>query len=161
MTGLEVITMGRVSADIYPEQAGVGLEDVTSFRKFLGGTATNVAVAAARYGHRCAVITRVGDGLGITLAVVKQGPGGVLAADDSGLVQVPPVRVQVVNGLGAGDAFGGALCHGLLRGQPADPRLPMTVPGGTKAGPGQTTTGPGETKTSPGETMTRPEGDAG
>jgi 5-deoxy-glucuronate isomerase len=46
-------------------------------------------------------------------------------------------------------------------GQPADPRLPMTVPGGTKAGPGQTTTGPGETKTSPGETMTRPEGDAG
>jgi 5-dehydro-2-deoxygluconokinase len=36
VTGLEVITMGRVSADIYPEQAGVGLEDVTSFRKFLG-----------------------------------------------------------------------------------------------------------------------------
>jgi 5-dehydro-2-deoxygluconokinase len=273
VTGLEVITMGRISADIYPEQAGVGLEDVTSFRKFLGGTATNVAVAAARYGHRCAVITRVGEdpfgryvrkalasygvsdmyvtevpgiptpvtfceifppdhfpiyfyrfptapdlqirageldfdairdagvfwvtvtglcqepsrsatlaaleargrrgitvldldwrpafwaspeqaaplvraaltratvavgnqeecrvavgtgepaaaaaalrGLGITLAVVKQGPAGVLAADDAGLVQVPPVPVQVVNGLGAGDAFGGALCHGLLRG---------------------------------------------
>ena len=273
MTGFEVITMGRVSADIYPEQTGVGLEDVTSFRKFLGGTATNVAVAAARYGHRCAVITRVGEdpfgryvrkalasygvsdmyvsevpgiptpvtfceifppdhfpiyfyrfptapdlqirageldfaairdaaifwvtvtglcqepsrsatlaaleargrrgitvldldwrpafwtspeqaaplvraalahatvavgnqeecqvavgitepaaaaaalrGLGISLAVVKQGPRGVLAADDAGLVQVPPVPVQVVNGLGAGDAFGGALCHGLLRG---------------------------------------------
>jgi len=273
VTGLEVITMGRVSADIYPEQTGVGLEDVTSFRKFLGGTATNVAVAAARYGHRCAVITRVGEdpfgryvrkalasygvsdmyvaevpgiptpvtfceifppdhfpiyfyrfptapdlqiragelnfdairdaaifwvtvtglcqepsrsatlaaleargrrgitvldldwrpafwdspqraaplvraalaratvavgnreecqvavgtsepaaaaaalrGLGITLAVVKQGPEGVLAADDTGMVQVPPVPVQVVNGLGAGDAFGGALCHGLLRG---------------------------------------------
>jgi 5-dehydro-2-deoxygluconokinase len=31
-------------------------------------------------------------------------------------VQVPPAPVQVVNGLGAGDAFGGALCHGLLRG---------------------------------------------
>jgi 5-dehydro-2-deoxygluconokinase len=42
VTGLEVITMGRVSADIYPEQTGVSLEDVTSFRKFLGGTATNV-----------------------------------------------------------------------------------------------------------------------
>ena len=28
----------------------------------------------------------------------------------------PPVPVEVVNGLGAGDAFGGALCHGLLAG---------------------------------------------
>ena len=31
-------------------------------------------------------------------------------------VEVPPVPVEVVNGLGAGDAFGGALCHGLLAG---------------------------------------------
>ena len=58
--------------------------------------------------------------LGVGLAVVKQGPEGVLAsrADPSGerLVQVPPVPVNVVNGLGAGDAFGGALCHGLLAG---------------------------------------------
>jgi 5-dehydro-2-deoxygluconokinase len=29
---------------------------------------------------------------------------------------VPSVEVEVVNGLGAGDAFGGALCHGLLAG---------------------------------------------
>jgi 5-dehydro-2-deoxygluconokinase len=29
---------------------------------------------------------------------------------------VPPVPVEVVNGLGAGDAFGGALCHALLSG---------------------------------------------
>lgn len=57
----EVITMGRVGVDIYPEQVGVGLEDVTSFAKFLGGSATNVAVAAARLGHRAAVITRTGD----------------------------------------------------------------------------------------------------
>jgi 5-dehydro-2-deoxygluconokinase len=33
-------------------------------------------------------------------------------------VEVPPVPVEVVNGLGAGDAFGGALCHGLLAGWP-------------------------------------------
>jgi 5-dehydro-2-deoxygluconokinase len=32
------------------------------------------------------------------------------------MVRVPPVPVEVVNGLGAGDAFGGALCHGLLSG---------------------------------------------
>jgi 5-dehydro-2-deoxygluconokinase len=53
---------------------------------------------------------------GVGLAVVKQGPRGVLAVDGQTSVEVPPVRVEVVNGLGAGDAFGGALCHGLLAG---------------------------------------------
>jgi 5-dehydro-2-deoxygluconokinase len=269
----DVITMGRIGVDIYPLQTGVGLEDVTSFGKYLGGSATNVAVAAARHGRTTAVITKTGadpfgrfihraltgygvddrfvgtsEGLptpvtfceifppddfplyfyrfpkapdldiateeldvdairaakifwvtvtglsqepsrsatlaaleargrrgitvldldyrpmfwesreqarewvhkaldhvtvavgnldeadtavgtreprdaakalrdrGIALAVVKQGPKGVLAVDDSGEVEVPPVPVEVVNGLGAGDAFGGALCHGLLSG---------------------------------------------
>ncbi|WP_405784241.1 5-dehydro-2-deoxygluconokinase [Streptomyces sp. NBC_00859] len=54
---------------------------------------------------------------GLELAVVKQGPGGVLAVHRDGrTAEVPPVPVDVVNGLGAGDAFGGALCHGLLAG---------------------------------------------
>jgi 5-dehydro-2-deoxygluconokinase len=53
---------------------------------------------------------------GIDVVVVKQGPKGVLARDAHTEVEVPPVPVQVVNGLGAGDAFGGALCHGLLAG---------------------------------------------
>jgi 5-dehydro-2-deoxygluconokinase len=53
---------------------------------------------------------------GVKLAVVKQGPKGVLAHDASATVEVPPVPVNVLNGLGAGDAFGGALCHGLLAG---------------------------------------------
>jgi 5-dehydro-2-deoxygluconokinase len=270
---LEVLTMGRVGVDVYPEQIGVPLEDVTTFRKFLGGSPTNVAVAAARHGRRAAVITRTGadpfgrfvhkalrgfgvddryvtevpglptpvtfceifppddfplyfyrlptapdlqievdeldldaiaaadvfwvtgTGLceepsrsatmaalkargghgttildldyrpmfwasradahehiraavelvdvavgnldecetaigerepdraaaalldaGVELAVVKQGPAGVLGARRDGSVVVPPVPVEVVNGLGAGDAFGGALCHGLLAG---------------------------------------------
>ena len=52
--------MGRVGVDLYPMQAGVGLEDVETFGKWLGGSATNVAVAAARYGRRAAVITRTG-----------------------------------------------------------------------------------------------------
>ncbi len=269
----ELITMGRVGVDIYPEQVGVPLEDVTSFGKFLGGTSTNVAVAASRLGHRAATITRTGDdpfgrfvhqslrgfgvddrwvtpvaalptpvvfceifppddfplyfyrlptapdlqiradeldldaiceadvfwitltGLseepsreahiaaleargrgrttvldldyrpmfwdseaeaaaairealphssvavgnleecrvavgqsdpmaaaealheaGVELAVVKQGPAGVLASDGAREVEVAPVPVDVVNGLGAGDAFGGALCHALLSG---------------------------------------------
>ncbi|MET9361887.1 5-dehydro-2-deoxygluconokinase [Streptomyces sp. NPDC006632] len=54
---------------------------------------------------------------GVELAVVKQGPKGVLAVHRDGTVaEVAPVPVEVVNGLGAGDAFGGALCHGLLAG---------------------------------------------
>jgi 5-dehydro-2-deoxygluconokinase len=53
---------------------------------------------------------------GVEVVVVKQGPKGVLATDGNTEVEVPPVPVEVVNGLGAGDAFGGALCHGLLAG---------------------------------------------
>jgi 5-dehydro-2-deoxygluconokinase len=273
MSAFEVLTMGRVGVDLYPLQAGVGLDKVDTFGKWLGGSATNVAVAAARYGRRAALITRTGDdafgrfihaalqgygvddryvtavkdlptpvtfceifppddfplyfyrwpkapdleiypdeldietiraagvfwvtgtglsqepsrsatlaalkarnGHGITvldldyrpmfwssqeearhwvqqalpyvtvavgnldevetavaqrepmaaaqalhefgigLAVVKRGPKGVLAHDRANSVEVPPMPVDVVNGLGAGDAFGGALCHGLLAG---------------------------------------------
>jgi len=53
---------------------------------------------------------------GVELAIVKQGPKGVLAKTRDETVVVPPFPVDVVNGLGAGDAFGGALCHGLLEG---------------------------------------------
>jgi 5-dehydro-2-deoxygluconokinase len=268
----DVVTMGRIGVDLYPLQTGVPLKDVQTFGKFLGGTATNVAVAAARHGRRSAVITRTGADpfgdflrsalqaygvddrwvsavpglptpvtfceifppddfplyfyrwpkapdleihpeeldlaairgagllwvtatglcdepsrsatlaaikerrraltvldldhrpgfwsssdearmrvgealphvtvavgnvdecevavgqrdphaaasalldLGLELAIVKQGPRGVLAMSRSGCVEVPPTPVTVVNGLGAGDAFGGALCHGLLAG---------------------------------------------
>jgi 5-dehydro-2-deoxygluconokinase len=271
----DLITMGRIGVDIYPLQTGVPLQRVETFGKFLGGSATNVAVAASRLGRAAAVVTRVGadpfgaylreqlrdfgvddrfvaevaglptpvtfceifppddfplyfyrwpkapdleiheheldldairaarvfwmigtglcdepsrtatlaalaarsrrdatvfdldwrpmfwrDGegaarpfyaealrhatvavgnlgecavatgerepraaadallaAGVTLAVVKQGPEGVLAVHRDGTaVQAPPVPVEVVNGLGAGDAFGGALVHGLLAG---------------------------------------------
>ena len=273
----DVITIGRVGVDIYPLQVGVGLEDVTSFGKFLGGSATNVAVAAAKYGLKSAVITRTGndpfgnyihkelrrlgvsdefvtpvDGLptpvvfceifppddfplyfyrepkapdlvinqheldldailhakvywstvtglsqepsrtahhvawdargrkdhtildldyrpmfwsspelateqvaralekvtiaignkeecqvavgetepmraadallerGLELAVVKQGPKGVLAKTRTETVEVPPYFVDVINGLGAGDSFGGAFCYGLLQEWPLE-----------------------------------------
>jgi 5-dehydro-2-deoxygluconokinase len=273
----EVLTMGRVGVDVYPLQVGVGLDEVTSFGKFLGGSATNVAVAAARHGRRSAVITRTGadpfgrfvhtalrelgvddafvtsvpdlptpvtfceifppdnfplyfyrlpkapdleissgeldldairtagvfwatvTGLsqepsrsahhtaweargrrmhtvldldyrpmfwtsreearrevepalahvtvaignldecetavgerepkaaaealldhGVEIAVVKQGPRGVLARTAHETVEVAPFPVEVVNGLGAGDGFGGAVCHGLLSGWPLE-----------------------------------------
>ncbi|WP_431972482.1 5-dehydro-2-deoxygluconokinase [Nocardia sp. bgisy134] len=61
----EALTIGRVGVDLYPEQSGVPLAEVRSFAKSLGGTATNVAVAAARLGRRTAVLTKVGpDGFG-------------------------------------------------------------------------------------------------
>jgi 5-dehydro-2-deoxygluconokinase len=61
----DLVTMGRVGVDLYPEQSGVSLAEVRTFAKSLGGSPTNVAVGAARYGHRAAVITKVGaDGFG-------------------------------------------------------------------------------------------------
>lgn len=53
---------------------------------------------------------------GVKLAIVKLGADGVLLADQDKRIQVSPVPITVVCGLGAGDAFGGALCYGLLNG---------------------------------------------
>ena len=55
--------------------------------------------------------------LGVELAIVKRGPEGVLARTRHETMEVEPIRLEVVNGLGAGDAFGGALAHGLLAGE--------------------------------------------
>lgn len=57
---VDVLTMGRIGVDIYPLEHGVGLEDVTSFAKFLGGSPANVAVAAARLRRTAAIVTAVG-----------------------------------------------------------------------------------------------------
>ena len=61
--------------------------------------------------------------LGVELAIVKQGPKGVLGKSRHSSVTVAPNDVDVINGLGAGDAFGGSLCHGLLRGWPLEKTL--------------------------------------
>jgi 5-dehydro-2-deoxygluconokinase len=58
---LELLTIGRVSVDLYAEQLGVPFAGVRSFAKSIGGSPTNVAVAAARLGRRAAVVTAVGD----------------------------------------------------------------------------------------------------
>jgi 5-dehydro-2-deoxygluconokinase len=57
---LELLTIGRVSVDLYADAAGAGFTGPQRFEKSIGGTATNVAVAAARLGHRSAVLTKVG-----------------------------------------------------------------------------------------------------
>ncbi len=61
--------------------------------------------------------------LGVELAIVKQGPRGVLGKTRHSAVRVAPNDVDVVNGLGAGDAFGGSLCHGLLHDWPLEKTL--------------------------------------
>jgi 5-dehydro-2-deoxygluconokinase len=80
MTGaearLDVLTMGRIGVDLYPEQSGVPLAEVRTFAKSLGGSATNVAVAAARLGRASAVITKVGaDGFGAYARAALEGFG--------------------------------------------------------------------------------------
>lgn len=84
----EVVTVGRVSVDLYAPQPGVGFEGDQTFVKSVGGSPTNVAVAAARLGRRAAVVTKVGgdgfgryvrdrlSGWGVSLAHVGVVPGG-------------------------------------------------------------------------------------
>lgn len=88
--------------------------------------ALSMATVAVGNAEECAIATgetepyaaaRALLSAGVELAVVKRGPAGVLAVHRDGTtVEAAPVPVKVVNGLGAGDAFGGALCHGLLAG---------------------------------------------
>jgi 5-dehydro-2-deoxygluconokinase len=60
-TTLELITVGRICVDLYANEAGASFIDPQTFTKSVGGSATNVAIAAARLGHRAAVFTKVGD----------------------------------------------------------------------------------------------------
>ncbi|HEX4991989.1 MAG TPA: 5-dehydro-2-deoxygluconokinase, partial [Rubrobacteraceae bacterium] len=58
---LDLMCIGRTSVDLYAEQEGARLEDVQSFRKYVGGSATNIAVGTARLGVKSAMLTRVGN----------------------------------------------------------------------------------------------------
>ncbi|MEE8486098.1 MAG: 5-dehydro-2-deoxygluconokinase [Acidimicrobiia bacterium] len=89
----EVLTLGRVSVDLYPSQIGVSLSEVLTFEKFLGGSPTNVAVAASRYGHSSSVITRVGDdGFGEYVRSALRGFG----VDDRYVGTDPVLRTPLV-----------------------------------------------------------------
>ncbi|HEY2101397.1 MAG TPA: PfkB family carbohydrate kinase, partial [Pseudonocardia sp.] len=88
----EVLTMGRLGVDIYPLQTGVSLRKVETFGKYLGGTAANVAVAAARYGRRSALISRTGaDPFGEYLHDALRGFG----VDDRHITAVPNLPTPV------------------------------------------------------------------
>jgi 5-dehydro-2-deoxygluconokinase len=88
----DVITMGRVGVDMYPLQVGVGLEDVETFTKHLGGSPTNVAVATARYGRSTAVISRTGpDPFGRFVHAALREYG----VDDRFVTEVPGLKTPV------------------------------------------------------------------
>ena len=61
MKKLDIITLGRLAVDLYAQQIGARLEDVSSFAKYLGGSSANIAFGCARLGLKAAMISRVGD----------------------------------------------------------------------------------------------------
>jgi len=89
----DVLAIGRVSVDLYPQQSGVPLAEVASFAKSLGGSPTNVTVAAARLGRRSAIITKVGvDGFGDYVRAALRGFG----VDDRFVGTDPELRTPIV-----------------------------------------------------------------
>jgi 5-dehydro-2-deoxygluconokinase len=87
----DVITIGRIGVDIYPTEPG-SLVDVKIFEKYLGGSPTNVAVAAARLGERSAVISRTGpDPFGKFIHVALRGYG----VDDRYVTDVQGLQTPV------------------------------------------------------------------
>lgn len=58
---LDVITLGRAAVDLYGEQVGGRLEDMSTFAKYLGGCPANIAVGASRLGLKVGILTRVGN----------------------------------------------------------------------------------------------------
>ncbi len=91
------------------------------------GAAVEHATIAVGNREECAVAVGTDDpheaarrlrARGVELAVVKLGGEGVLVAPEEGERLIASAPIEVVCGLGAGDAFGGALCHGLLAGWP-------------------------------------------
>jgi 5-dehydro-2-deoxygluconokinase len=95
-----------------PEEAGREIAAILGSADVVVGNQTEYAVAVGIDDPAAAanaILER-----GPSMAVVKRGPDGVYARRGEETVEHDPIPVDVLNGLGAGDAFGGALCHGLL-----------------------------------------------
>jgi 5-dehydro-2-deoxygluconokinase len=73
---LDVVCLGRLGVDLYAQQVGARLEDVSSFAKYLGGSSANIAFGTARLGVKSAMLTRVGDdhmGRFLTESLAREG----------------------------------------------------------------------------------------
>ena len=96
---LDVICIGRCSVDLYGEQVGGRLEDMSSFAKYVGGCPTNISVGCARLGLKSALVTRVGDehmGRFIREQAAREGV-------DTGHVITDPTRLTALVILGIRD----------------------------------------------------------
>jgi 5-dehydro-2-deoxygluconokinase len=72
----DVICLGRLAVDLYAQQVGARLEDVSSFAKYLGGSSANIAFGCARLGLNSAMLARVGNdhmGRFLTETLTKEG----------------------------------------------------------------------------------------
>ncbi|MDE2448599.1 MAG: 5-dehydro-2-deoxygluconokinase [Gammaproteobacteria bacterium] len=98
---LDLICLGRVAVDLYAQQLGARLEDVTSFAKHLGGSPANIAFGAARLGLKSALVSRVGDdpmGRFILETLAREG------CDTRG-VRIDPKRLTALALLGLKDRY--------------------------------------------------------
>ena len=77
---LDVLTVGRVGVDLYAEEPNASFIEARRFQKSVGGSPTNVAVAAARLGRRAAVFTKVGDD---DICTVRSEVDGVIASSNA------------------------------------------------------------------------------
>src|ERR1700761_9023582 len=95
----DVVCLGRLAVDLYAQQIGARLEDVSSFARYLGGSSANIAFGAARLGLRSAMLSRVGDdhmGRFLTETLAAEGC-------DTSQVGVDPQRLTALVLLGLKD----------------------------------------------------------
>lgn len=96
---IDVACLGRLAVDLYAQQIGARLEDVTSFAKYLGGSSANVAFGTARLGLRSAMLSRVGeDHMGRFLTETLDAEGC-----DVSQVRIDPDRLTALAILGIKD----------------------------------------------------------
>jgi len=100
---IDLACLGRLAVDLYAQQVGARLEDVSTFAKYLGGSSANIAFGVARLGLRSAMVSRVGDeqmGRFLTETLQREGC-------DTSQVQIDPQRLTglVLLGLKDRDTF--------------------------------------------------------
>ncbi|KVV45876.1 5-dehydro-2-deoxygluconokinase [Burkholderia ubonensis] len=96
---LDVICIGRVAVDLYAQQIGARLEDVTSFAKYLGGSSGNIAFGCARLGLKASMLSRVGhDHMGRFLIETLEREGC-----DTSHLRIDPDRLTALVLLGLKD----------------------------------------------------------
>ncbi|MEO6919808.1 MAG: 5-dehydro-2-deoxygluconokinase [Collimonas sp.] len=96
---LDVICIGRLAVDLYAQQIGAPLADVTSFAKYLGGSSANIAFGCARLGLKSAMLARVGNehnGQFLTAALAAEGC-------DVSQIKIDPERLTALVMLGLKD----------------------------------------------------------